>query len=1043
MVSSRSGAASSTRHSRVSPLFVHLNVHSEYSALEGGSSLEALCRAASKRGFHRLALTDTNNLYGAVNFQEIAKRNGLKPIFGAELRHQQKRALLLVKNRTGYGNLCRILSARHEDTGFDLMQTVTRFREGLILITDCAETINAWKRNSKEDLYVEITPGVNMAQSQRLCRSEQLPPVATNGVHFADAGDFSVYPVLQAIKMNTKLSRLSKTSRVLPQHWLAPARMIERHFPNLPQALENAARIAEACAFELEINRTIFPTSGGLRDGETFLKLQKKTYAGALRCYGAINAEIRRRLQHELKIIQQKSYAHYFLIVEQITGNTPISCGRGSGAASLVSYCLGITHVDPIKHKLRFERFLSTTRDDPPDIDIDLPWDERESVVQRVFSQYGKERVAMVANHNRLGLAGAIREVAKVYGVAAAEISHVLSRITKRQEIAWLSETPDSRAWVESLRTMELNEPWPEILSYASKIDGHFRHLSLHCGGVVIVPDEIRSRAPVQTSASGVPVLQWDKDQVEDAGMIKMDLLGNRSLSVIRDTLAAIEKNYGTVIDYRSWNPADDRTTQEIIKSGETIGCFNIESPAVRLLLKKLWLEMPPERKAQSDIFAYTAMVSSLVRPAAVSYTNEFIRRAQAADCGAPESSLRRILPESHGILLYQDDVTQVAMALAGFSLEKADQLRKALSHRRKAKKLKEYRQDFCGGALERGVSPALTENIWRMIVSFVGYSFCKAHSASYAQVSFKCAYLKAHYPVEFMAAVLSNEGGYYPTQAYVSEARRMGLKFMAPDINYSIWAYRARAEKEIRVGFMHIRGIKKQFIDKVLAEREARGRFRSFDDFYSRTDFDLAQARLLVKTGCFDETEPELSRPALLWRAHAQRERQDLSELPRPPDYSNEEKLTHEIECFGFLVSCHPLDLYRVDAAALDIIQAAALPNYIGRRVTLLGWLINEKLTQTRTGEAMEFVTFEDQTAIYEATFFPKTYRRLWHLITANGPLLISGIVEQEFGAVTLKVMQLNRLDVVRSRCYAENRDSKPARENFSAPVPAGEAHA
>ena len=985
--------------------------------MEGVPSLESLCQAARERGFDTLALTDTNGLYGAVRFLEIARHNGLKPIIGAELRHKGNRAVLLAKTTEGYANLCRLLSARHEAIEFDLTSAVDRFRRGLILISDRPESVRAWKRESAQDVYIEMTPGLNMERSYALSRSQQIPAVATNRVYFVKPEEIYLYRILQTIRLNTTLSRFHNCSRVSPQHCLFPANIIGRHFPHLPEALVNTRRIADSCATDWDFKRDIVPAFSSLNQREAFVKLREKTYAGAAQRYREVIPHIRKRIEHELKIILEKGYAHYFLVVHEIATKSAITCGRGSAAASIVSYCLGITHVDPIKHRLFFERFLNSERDDPPDIDIDFPWDEREALLRRVFHNYGPKRVAMVANHNRLGLAGAIREVAKVYGIASTEIGTIAARILKQREIAWLSESPSSRAWSESLcQAMRLGDPWPEILWIATRIANHFRHLSVHCGGLVIVPDEIRKYAPAQTAASGVPVLQWDKEQVEDAGLVKIDLLGNRSLSVIRDSLSAIDKNHGTILDYASWDGLLDEPTKELIRNGDTIGCFNIESPALRLLLKKLWLKMPPERKVNADVFDYLVMVSSLVRPAAISLVPEFIRRVHAANADAPHAALQEILRDSHGMMLYQEDVTRVAIALAGFSPEQADQLRKALNQRRKAKELKEYRDDFYRGARERGIPVATTEAVWTMILSFVGYSFCKAHSTSYAQVSIKCAYLKAHYPAEFMAAVLSNEGGYYPTLAYILEARRMGLELKTPDINESLWSYEGRG-RAIRAGFMQIRGIKQAFIQELIKERTNRGPFVSLRDFCLRTDPELAQARLLIKSGCFDSIACALSRPGMLWQAYARHNQENPDELPNPKEYSEDERLAHEIECFGFVLSCHPIDLYRIEPRVHGCIAASQMQEHIGKRVRILGWLINEKLTQTKKGDPVEFVTFEDTSAVYEATFFSDSYR-LWHLLAPNHLFLVEGIVEGDFGAVTLNVKQLERLDLSRNSC-------------------------
>jgi error-prone DNA polymerase len=676
-------------------------------------------------------------------------------------------------------------------------------------------------------------------------------------------------------------------------------------------------------------------------------------------------------------------------------------------AASIVSYCLGITHVDPIRHYLFFERFLNPGRKDPPDIDIDFPWDERDDILKWVFKTYGGEQAAMVANQNTLGLRASIREVAKVYGMPADEICRTSTLIARRKDFLWFEQAPSAATWARELcASLQLKSPWPDILHAAVLVQNHFRHLSLHCGGIVIVPDEIRRYVPVEIAAKGVPVIQWEKDQTEEAGLVKIDLLGNRSLAVIRDALTAIERNTGRKIDYATWDPITDLATQALIQRGDTIGCFYIESPATRLLLKKLWGGMPAHRLPHVDVFEYLVMVSSLVRPAANPFIEEFIRRAQGAPDPPWHPRLKPILQETHGIMVYQEDVTKVAMALADFSVEDADQLRKVISKKHKEKQLRDYYAQFCAGAAKNGVTPAIIELIWKMIMSFAGYSFCKPHSASYAQVSFKCAYLRAYYPAEFIAAVISNQGGFYSTFAYLSEARRMGLTILPPDVNAGAWAYTGSG-RTIRMGLMQVKTLPETLGTRIMEERNTDGPFRSFQDFLARVQPERAHARALIKAGCCDSIAGELTRPALLWRLYAGRKA--ISGLPIPEDYSKAQKIAHETEAFGFVVSCHPLHLYRAQFDTLRPIAGSDMASYVGRQITMIGWLITEKFAETKDGLPMEFATFEDETALYDATIFPEVYRRCCHLLSPDRPYVLRGLVEKSFGVVTLTVTDLH----------------------------------
>ncbi|HZS11429.1 MAG TPA: DNA polymerase III subunit alpha, partial [Nitrospirales bacterium] len=669
-------------------------------------------------------------------------------------------------------------------------------------------------------------------------------------------------------------------------------------------------------------------------------------------------------------------------------------------------------HVEPLRHHLFFERFLNLGRHDPPDIDIDFPWDERDDIVDWVFATYGDRRAAMVANQNGMELRGAVREVAKVFGIAPDEIARIGPQIQRQKEFLLFEAPPTADQWAANLsRALRLTPPWPEIVRLAVHLIGHFRHLSLHCGGIVIVPDEIRRYVPVERAAKSVPVIQWEKDQTEAAGLVKIDLLGNRSLAVIRDALAAIARNAAVHIDYAAWDPLSDPKTQELIRRADTIGCFYIESPATRLLLRKLWGGMPPVRRATADVFEELVVVSSLVRPAANPFIEEYIRRAHGASHAPLHPIVEDVLAETHGIMVYQEDVTKVAVALADFSIEDADQLRKVLSKKHKERQLRDYRAQFYRGALAKGAPPAALDTLWAMIMSFAGYSFCKPHSASYAQVSFKCAWLRAHYPAEFMAAVISNQGGFYSTFAYLSEARRMGLRILPPDVNQSDWTYIGTGDT-IRIGLMQIKGLPKAAADRLLDERRMNGPFRSFPDLLTRVKLESAHARSLILAGCCDAIAGELTRPALLWRLHARGPRGG-GPLPVPEEYPLSKRLGHEIETLGLLWSRHPLELFRdrIRAARPSPLPARELARHINRRIRLVGWLTTEKIVEAKDGQPMEFVTFEDTTALYDATLFPAVYRRFCHLLAPDRGFLVDGVVEERFGAITVTVERLEPL--------------------------------
>ncbi len=993
----------------------------------GVATLEALCQAARAQGQTTLALTDTNGLYGAIRFLEVARHEGLKPIIGAELVHGAHRAVLLAKTPIGYANLCRILSAYHGDDGFDFIGTVVQQRVGLVIVSDDLPALSAWQKRSAEDLYVELTPGSDLQEIVAFSRRTGLPPVATTRASFLYPTDFEAHRLLRAIAENTTLSRLRADHCCSSSHWLMPPAMIERSVPHVPDAIANTRLVAEQCSTDWDFKATVFPSFRQLSAGAAFETLRTKVYEGAHWRYGPLPTTVTHRIEKELAVIREKSYADYFLVVDEIVHQAPRTCGRGSAAASIVSYCLGITHVDPIRHNLLFERFLNPGRHDPPDIDIDFPWDERPKILEWVFTRYGAQQAAMVANQNTLATRAAMREIAKVYGIPAGEIGKTLDLLHRRADFVDLTADTTMKTWATHVcRALQLRAPWPDILFWSVRLQGHFRNLGLHPGGVVLVPDEIRRYVPVEISASGVPVIQWEKDQAEDAGLVKIDLLGNRSLAVIRDALATITQHTGRVIDYATWDPISDPVTQELIRRGDTIGCFYVESPATRLLLKKLWAGMPSARRAQADVFEYLVVVSSLVRPAALVCADEFVRRAHGQWSKPVHPILDEVLAETLGIMVYQEDVMKVAVALGGFSVEDGDQLRKVLSKKHKARQLRDYQRQFYRGAAARGVSRQGIDTLWAMIMSFAGYSFCKPHSASYAQVSCKSTYLRAHYPAEFIAAVVSNQGGYYSTFAYLSEGRRMGLTILPPDINASEWAYTG-SEKTVRVGLMQIKSLREDLAKRIIAERQARGLYRSLQDCLDRVKPPIAQATLLIKAGCFDSIAGDLTRPALLWRLFASQAMQPPRFVPIPAEYSLQQRLRHERTLFGFPLSCHPLELFTEVLARIPHIPAKDLVRHVGEEVTVIGWLVTEKIVSTKKGEPMEFMTLEDQTSLYDATVFPNTYRRYCHLLATNQAYVVTGRVEEQFSTVTLTVKELRLLAAHEGRARGDTAECSP----------------
>ena len=1001
--------------------FVHLHVHSAYSGLggvAGASSLEALAAAAVERGMSTLALTDTNGVWGAMDFRRVADAYGLTPIYGVSLETARERAVLLPKNAAGWASLCRAITGFHNDKDFVLSSRLSGDREGLVILTPDSWLADVVARDSgTADLYLELVPGRGREAAQTFARRRGLPVVATNAVHFAHPQDHARHRLLAAIIRNATLSTVPGDALVPVSAWLKPAAEMARLFPDCPEALENTGRIAELCRGGPPDGRVILPTAGD--EANALPQLRELVEVGARRRYGVevLSPVVRERIEHELAIIAGKRYAGYFLVVWDIVTHAPTHCGRGSVANSIVSYCLGLTHVDPLQQGLVFERFLNPGRKDPPDADLDFPWDERDAALEYVFRKYGSARAAMVANHVTFQRKAALREVAKVYGRPGAEITAVTKRLP------WTDDgpLPELLRTHPNFRALALGNVWSELAGVAESLVGLPRHLSLHPGGVVIVPDALTNYVPVQTAAKEldtgagavpVPAIQFEKDGTEDAGLVKIDLLGNRSLAVIRDAIAAAHEHEGVTIDYTAHDPEADAATKTVFRTGNTMGVFYTESPASRLLCQK----------SKADTFDLLVLNTSIIRPASNRYINTYLARLHGAPYEPPHPVLRDVLAETFGVMVYQEDVVNVCVALAGMDVAEADGVRKALTKKRPMKELRAYEAQFRDGAAERGVEPRVIDEVWQMILSFSGYSFCKGHSASYIQVALQSGYLRAHHPAEFIAGVLSNQGGYYAPFAYVAEARRMGLSILSPDVNASAAAYTGR-ERALRIGLMALKGLSAAGLAAVVAER-ARAPYRSFDDLRCRTGLAPADLRVLVQAGACDSIAGGATRPQLMWLVDAAGRRAapdqgvlglDLTSpaaVPPLAEYDGDRQLRDEYAVLGYLASCHPMALFARTLRAVRPVPAPELPRHAGKLVTCAGMLTTGKPVHTIHDEPMEFVTFDDGAGLIETVLFPEVYRRAAPLLFGPGPYLLRGKVEESYGAVTLTVTQLERLD-------------------------------
>ena len=976
-------------------MFQHLHIHGHYSMMWATAPTRIIAKTLAKRGQETFPLTDRNGLYGMIEHIKVCKEYHLRPIIGCEMVTADEQALLLVKTREGYQNLCLMLTRHYHDPQWRISDGMLDLFEGLVVITQTEAVIEAGYPDA--DLYIDIHPG-HVEPALRLRETWPIPMVVTCHAYMITEKAWAMHQLLRAIDTNSKLSRIPEDQVLSKESRLIPADEMDGRFAAYPEALQATRDITEACRYVPPIGQLIYPPS---EYDHAYKTLREKTYAGLVRRYGHITQTIAKRADHELDMIRRKRFSNCFLVIEDVVRHFSITCGRGSAAASIVTYALGITHVDPIAHNLFFERFLNPGRLDPPDIDIDFAWDERDRVRDYLWDKYGGDHIAMVCNHNCLRMRSAVRELAKVYGLGDKEMAGAALQLARGKRSGSVPNLP---------------APWPEIIDTARQLEGRPRHISVHCGGVIITPDPITNHCPLRPMPIGYDVVPWDKNGVEDYGFVKLDFLGNRSLAVIRDALSSVRENYGVHIDYTDLNPLRDHRAQQLIESGDTMGCFYVESPATRLLLQKVGM---------GDYETLVA-VSSIIRPAANRIANEWVvRHRRACKDNKPPNwqvihpKLEEVLEETHGLMIYQEDVTKTAMALAGFDAIDGDILRKIVSKKHK-QTLADYRQKFRKGCLENGLKDYQIDATWDMILSFAHYSFCKPHSASYAMVSFKSAWLKYHYPAEFMAAVISNRGGFYSPFAYLSHARRLGLKVLAPHINESRAAYRGR-NGVIYVGFSQIKGLRAETIARIEKER-INATFEDLAEFLQRVTISLEETKKLILAGCFDLIEPNLNRPSLIWRAlhwHAQRRHVsddmfpgyiESGALPIMEPYSLRTRLSLEKQIFGFWISRHPLERYQLDH--IKRIHAIDIRHHIGRRVTLIGWPITHKTVTTSNREPMSFITFEDESGLCETVMFPELYKRRAILLDYSRPFILHGEVVNELGAVTLTLTELIRLE-------------------------------
>ncbi len=1056
-----------------------LLARTHYSLLTAPASPRALCEEAVRCALPHLVLADSNALYGLLPFAREAARVGLQAVFGCELVHRGRRLIAIARDRTGYGSLCALLSELHgvggeqlaEPEPFDLPRACERLAAGLWFLcgdprllpelsvrVPRAQLLVALPRRDgaattfderELEVATEPTSGRKLpdpgppaprALLRELAQQLELRCCAVHDVWFKGPGDRALHQFFLAVKWNRGLRGGDATIdlRGIPQasagaHLPTAAAWRFGH-DDVPEALAVADEVLASCTLAFpERAPPIFPPVDLPADVSAVQRLRQLVQPGLRQRHGDAEAA-RARCEHELAVIERMGFAPYFLAVTAIADlararDIPF-VGRGSAADSLVAHCLGLTDADPLRYGLLFERFLNEGRTDLPDIDLDFCWRRRDELIDAVYAHFGRAHVARIATYNTCGARAAYQEAAKVLGVPAAEAArrskllpwHVRPGVDLAQVAA---DTPGFFARSGGRGSVADGSLLPpererQLLCFAQALLEAPRHLGIHPGGVVITPAPIRTHAPLERAAKGVVVTQYDMHFVEGLGMVKIDLLGNRALTIVHDCTASLRAQGVAVPDLQRI-AEDDERTGTLLRHGRTLGCFQVESPAMRTLLQQLGA-VTMDRVIQAV---------ALVRPgpAAAGMKDAFVLRARGREAvTAAHPLLAEVFADTFGIMLYQEDVIRAAMVLAGVDATAGDTLRRRLGKRGDhAGEL----DAFVVAGLRRGLPRQALEQAWAEMVRFAAYSFCKAHAVTYGRLAYRCVYLKARWPAAFLAALLQNDAGYFSPGVYAEEAKRLGASLRAPCVQHGRGEHELLDGHTIRIGLAHVHGVSARTVQAIATARACGGAFRSFEEFLQRVRPARDEAEALVQVGACAAFGA--SRPELLWRLQVASTKQGqlvaqrtaeaargalfadaitprAVHYPALPEFDERKQGEIELRLLGFTLGSHAVDvLLRRGELVVPphCVPCGDLERHLDRTIAICGFAVAFRGHRTEQG-AMCFVTIEDGTGIVEATLFPKVYERCGGLLQGRGPYVVKGVAEERLGGVGLRVLEV-----------------------------------
>lgn len=1078
------------------PEYISLHNHTEFSLLDGNAKIDKLVAKACSCGMKAIGISDHGNMFGVPKFVLAARKLGIKPIIGSEFyicerslsentkSNRTYHQILFAKNDEGYRNLIRMSSIAYQQ-GFYYKPRIDKatledHSQGVIATTCClaseinqliisnrmevAEKLFQWYLNIfGEDYYIEIQD--HGLSDQHKCNSVLLEwaqkyhvkPIVTNDVHYVDEIDSEAHDLLLALQTNADYFTTDRfrftydDNRTLNRNfYLKSPEEMENLFPELHHAIENTVEIGDKCNFEMNLSSNlllpIYKIPEEFANMDDYLA--HLTWEGAQKKYKEITSEIEERINRELAIIKQVGYAGYFLIVQEFTAvarerGVYVGPGRGSAAGSVVAYCTGIIDVDPITYNLLFERFLNPERVSPPDIDIDFDDEGREEVINFVIEKYGRESVSQVITFGTMGAKTALRDVGRTLGVPLPEVNRIAKLIPEKPGITFKkamdpSDNPDHAEELKEVfesKDMKIKK----MMEYAQALEGTTRHTGVHACAVIISPGKISDFVPLQVNTGKTPIVttQFDGPHAEMAGMLKMDFLGLKTLSIMKTAVKLIKENHGIDVDVDNI-PLDDPATYKLYQEGETVATFQFESDGMRKYLRSL------KPTNIEDLIAMNA----LYRPGPMDNIPLFVDRKNGKEpIKYDHPLLEPILGNTYGIMVYQEQIMEAAKVLGNYSLGGADLLRRAMG-KKKADVMEKERSKFVAGAAENGISSKTAEEIFSTMEKFASYGFNKSHSAAYSVVAFRTAYLKANYSHEYMAAVLShNLNSIEDITFFIEETRRMGIDILPPCVNESNYLFSVNKKKQIRFGLGAIKGLGESSAKALIEERSTNGVFNSIFDITTRIPPKMVNKKVmecLAYAGAFDcfgeenrakylaklEDDTTILDKALIYGQKIQSEKNSpqsslfggetgsitLQEptLPNAQPWSLLERLKHERNMIGFYLSAHPLDNFKREIEFFKINPINEIDNFKDQEVKIAGFVTSANERTSKTGTKFMTFSLEDSSGSIDLALFRDDYGKYVNYIKLDQALFITGRMEPSFRDPSVYELKIKNIRIL-----------------------------